>query len=1734
MRKLLYFFVLNLLFTQAYSSCPLTVTCGAVSNPICIGPLDQLTATASGGNGVYNYSWSGPGIVSFDRVATSQVGIGTFQYTVVVTDGNGCTGSCSFNLTINPNTVVVSAGNDVTICSGGSAQLQGSANGSFTWSPTAGLANSNTLTPTASPPFSIDYTLCSTDANCTLCDTVKVKIDAFTVQGSPQNACGNCDGKIIPTVSGGMPPFSYLWSPGGYTTGVLNNLCEGTYTVAVTDNVGCQNIRSFTVLKKACCIVNDSIGNDAVNVCERSPFTFTAPFHAGSKYQWTTYGDSTHSIDNNSITVIWKSVPSSYYLGAISYTETFSNGSTQTHYLSYVIIQAPKISITSPLINNKQINICRGQAVSITNNTSNADFFVWRFGDGDSTSSRDIKHTYSSAGTYVLTLEAGNGCGCSATDSITVNVSSDKGPDIECRSMNCTNDTGAYSTSAVCNSYNWSVTGGTILTQPPFSNNIKVLWNGNTNGTIKLSVGSCLGPCSDTSYLIIPIVAQNGVVTGPDTLCYNSPQLYSVPLVPGNAYTWQANPSSAAQIKNINSNEVLVTLFESCTLTVTYSNDFLGCSGSASKQITVSAEIFLSGQSPVCKATQASVSASLDNYSGAFKYTVINPQGNSSITNAGNTFNFNVTDTGIYKVFAVPSIPALYCKLPDTLFIRSETTASLDSISGPAQICFGESYTYTLHGAKQNHFINWGAKGGTLAAAAGMNQTTANVTWDKPAPHTLWAMQSDTYGNGCNSDTIFFTATELTSATISGPSTVCANGVYNYSVNVADLPGAYYDWTVTSSLASIKNGQGTKQITVEYHNATGVAAVKCILRHCSAIVAQLNNIQVVTSPPPSVTPNDPYFCAGSSVTVQSAATAAAYQWQDSTGAVVGSSQSFAVTKGGTYTLITFDANQCRGLRTFFVSEKPKPVTTISTPDPTSFCIPTPISTTLYAATNPDYKYQWLLNSVPIPGATNAVYTATQAGSYRMNVANSFDCQDTSDAINVIAQNCNGGGTCTTSETIDAITTINYCNPVSFTVNASSGVSNISWSFGDIINNTSTLISPSHDYSKTGYFTAVASGTVVNQTAPPPTCSIMDTAQVLVLGKCDFTFEAACAGTPSHFIDKSLTHPGTTVSSYSWDFGDGGSSSLESPQHIYAAGGTYNVTLQITYDVCTESKTYAVKIPGASASFTTNLNPLCAGSPVQFNATNNGTSPFIDYHWDFGDTISDLNNTPVRAYQSSGNKTATLIVADAQGCRDTVQNNLFVNAAAAAGNINPGGPITQCASNSVALTAPSGATYLWSNNSTDQLLDVNTTGKYFVTVTDNNNCIYTTPPVEVNLLNVPAAMISGVNEICEGGYVDLIGTPGPSFTYEWRSLPFNTLINSSNNYNVYLPAGTYPIYLVVKDVNNCIDTSNVVNVKVTAKPTDPVLTSLPTGYLCSGSNTMLHVSNPTNGTYMWSSGVTTTSPSPDIMVTKAGDYSVTFVDNASGCKATSNVITVQPHTDFREMVSGCYTMCDTVQHYIQGKGCQGIWIDVSLNPAQIASSTPTLWVTQSGQYKYVCTQMACADTSEALNITLRHCCPNDPPTADLTYAEGKIVSSITAPNYNYSWLKNNDTIPGETQPNLQNVGEGCYTLVVADESRCSTCSNTICITFTNVIDVDKTPRAYVFPNPANNIVQFQREESIRAELKIVDATARLVYQKPWNGKTVELDITDLAEGTYYYSITSEDGIQNGKFVIVHKD
>ena len=138
----------------------------------CGKELGTATALVNGSNGPYSYSWS-------NGANTNTItNLSSGNYSVIITDNNGCTSTSQISITEIPSPNLTTTSSPQTINQGQSVSLSVSGAATYSWSPATGLTCNTCSSPTASPTSNTTYTVVGTDLNgCTATATITVLID---------------------------------------------------------------------------------------------------------------------------------------------------------------------------------------------------------------------------------------------------------------------------------------------------------------------------------------------------------------------------------------------------------------------------------------------------------------------------------------------------------------------------------------------------------------------------------------------------------------------------------------------------------------------------------------------------------------------------------------------------------------------------------------------------------------------------------------------------------------------------------------------------------------------------------------------------------------------------------------------------------------------------------------------------------------------------------------------------------------------------------------------------------------------------------------------------------------------------------------------------------------------------------------------------------------------------------------------------------------------------------------------------------------------------------------------------------------------------------------------------------------------------------------------------------------------------------------------------------------------
>src|SRR5207253_3161853 len=144
---------------------------------------------------------------------------------------------------------------------------------------------------------------------------------------------------------------------------------------------------------------------------------------------------------------------------------------------------------------------------------------------------------------------------------------------------------------------------------------------------------------------------------------------------------------------------------------------------------------------------------------------------------------------------------------------------------------------------------------------------------------------------------------------------------------------------------------------------------------------------------------------------------------------------------------------------------------------------------------------------------------------------------------------------------------------------------------------------------------------------------------------NFTF--SCPTLTCSFTSTS-SDPDGSIASYSWTFGDGGTSTAQNPLHTYAAGGSYTVTLRVTDNQGAQSAPTS-KTVTPNQPPTANFTFSCPTLTCSFTSTSSDPDGSVaSYSWTFGDGGTSTAQNPSHPYGAGGSYTVTLRVTDNQG------------------------------------------------------------------------------------------------------------------------------------------------------------------------------------------------------------------------------------------------------------------------------------------------------------------------------------------------------------------------------------------------------------------------------------------------------------------------------------------------------
>jgi gliding motility-associated-like protein len=1518
-------------------------TCPAFTN-------GAINITVSGGTSPYSFAWSGPS--AFSAATEDILGLASGNYTVTITDANGCTKISTITVT-QPSSIVVTnttssytGGYQVSCYNGSNGSINITVSGgtpfpgpiyTYLWTgPGAFTSTSQNISGLVAGTYQVvvtDQAGCNASKTIVLTqpNAISAALTPSIVNGGYNITCnGSTTGTISLVVSGGTPAYTYSWNgPSSYSSSLQNisGLGAGTYTVTVTDVNSCTGTNTITLTQPAVLnasatsptvaggynITCNGASNGAINLSVTGGTT-------AYSYAWSGPSGFTSTLQN----------PTGLIAGIYNVLVTDANGCTKP--TSITLTQPPVLTngLTSPTVAGGFNITCNGASNGSINNTVAGGVspftYVWTGTPTYTNTTEDISGL--TVGTYSVVVTDANGCTSSSSTTLTQ-------PTVLSSSINSATVSGGYNITCFGTS-----TGSITLTPSGGTTAYTYSWTGpgsytssNQNpsslvaGTYSVTLTDANG-CTTTNTITLtqPTVLTSSLssptVSGGYNITCNGLSNGSVNMTANGgttsyAFAWTGPSGFTSTTEDISSlaagtYSVTVTDANSCTSTNT---------------ITLTQPAVFSG------------SLSSATYNGGYNISCNgNLDGNILLTLGGGTptysYNWNngVTTQNLSSVAAGTYVvivnDANNCSFTQSITL-TQPAALLASAASPTVV---GGYNITCNG-NTNGSINLGVAGGT---------SPYTYIWTGPGAFTATTQDVSSLGaglynvnvtdnNGClATDSITLTqpaalSIALSSNTVNGGFNISCNGNNNGNVNAVVTGGTpiyLYNWngpagftSTASTLTSLIAGTYNLSVT----DTNGCIASNAILLTQPAVLSSTPTVSNYVG-------GFNISCNGASdgsisLSTSGGATPYDYSWTGP-GTFTANTANISGLTVGTYTLILGDANGCSFSLTQTLTE---PASITDNMSISSFnggnniscngAADGSINLTLAGGTTP-YTQTW--NGPSGYTSTLANISGLQAGTYFVSIVDANGCSISDTAIllqptiltNTLSSQLYVGGF--------NIKCHGDSSGVIYNV-VSGGTPQYSYSWTGPGTFTSTTMElyyvPAGTYNLTIADTngCTASSAITLSEAPTPMTGTLSPS--LFVGG----FNIACFGGSNGSID--LTYSGGIPGYTIWWRGPG--SYIDSTEDISGLfAGNYNVVVtdtngcQLSIDISLTEPSQAIHDSLILSQFTGGNNIDCAGSNTgSINLFPMGGTPGYSYNWSgpsgFVSTNQDINSLISGSYILTLTDTNSCVIMDTV----TLTEPAPMSASALISSFN--GNSVSCFGSSngqIDFTINGGSaaySYSWTGPSgfTSGTEDISAllAGIYSVTIVDANFCsldttfILTQPTVMNSSTTTTPATCAAMN-----GTADL--------TISGGVIPYNTIwSNSAITEDLSgVIGGVYTV--VITDANGCVLNDTVTINQISLMSANSSVNDV----LCYGNTDGSISITVVNGTqpfiYSWSTGATTSS----ISNLSAGTYSVVITDG-SGCTVVDTFNVVQAPEIVLSINSSQYTGGFNISSYQGSNG-----------------------------------------------------------------------------------------------------------------------------------------------------------------------------------------------------------------------
>ncbi|MCT4582402.1 MAG: gliding motility-associated C-terminal domain-containing protein [Flavobacteriales bacterium] len=1696
----------NCIFTQTVTiNEPTQINANGITTPVTCFNLNDGTIdlTTTGGAGGYTWNWTSTD-GSFVNPGTEDLsGLDSASYTVRITDADGCFIDTTLSIT-KPDEIFINGVVTPITCNNANdgqitiAPVNGTGTYTYDWDIDGtgdfdDNQNQTNLTPNTYNLSVRDGNGCQKDTAFTLTEPSPITISTTDTQPN----CGQSDGSITATATGGTPNYTYSWTDINGTvisnSATANNLAAGCYDVLVTDASLCTETIQVCITDLAAPTVTFNSNDASCNaICDGSISVNISGGTAPYNTTWTSTDPGFTDPNTDNI----------FLLCAADYTLALTDANNCTFNQTVTINEPLPITITD-IITPVSCNNGNDGAIDITatgGTVAGSYTYSWSGSNAYSNNTEDISGL--PTGSYTVIVTDDNNCNNTASFNITeptpIVISTTT------TNSQCTGSTGSITA---------SVSGGTATYNYSWTDALGASIGGNSpsitnqpSGIYTLTVTDLNGCTETITATISDDVAPTLTIDNFNDVSCNGANdgLINITATGGTGtltYSWTSTPTGyTSNAEDINLLAGTITY----NITVTDAN---GCSANQSQLINEPQPISLNANTtdPLCNGgNDGSIDLSVNGGTAPFTFD----WDNDGTGDFDDTEDIGGLVAGNYIISVLdnnncPQTQTISLNEPSAInLVTSSVNSNCTQSDGSATVTASNgtpippnSYTY-----------QWTPSGQTVPVLS-----IASTLSNQPAG--CYDVTVNDANNCSTTTTVCITDNNAPDLTINATDVTCfgnTDGTINLSITNGQTPYNPIVWTGNTAIPNGSLNATNLQSGIYAVQVTDGAG-------CIATISDTINdpLQILIAG----TTNNPNCNNGNDgtidVSITNGTTPFTYSWTGPAGFIDPGTEDLNALTAGQYCITVTDANNCSNTQCFNLSN-PTALSITTTSTPTDCNTNTGQLTAAVSGGTPTYNYNWA-NSLGTSVGTNANINGLGADTYTLTVTDNNGCTSTASETITLAN----GPTTTLVNANDVLCRGEATG--SIVISVSGGTLPYSFDWDNLVGtndpqNQNNL--PAGNYTVTTTDAAGCSDNLLVTINEP----------LLALTANGVSTNAACNGLNTGAIDLTVTG-GTPNYSFLWS----NSGNTEDINGLSA--GTYSVIVTDN-NGCQAFDTTVITAPTALNLVMNSNEATCGLSNGSIAVNVTGGNPTYNYSWTdvtnsqpgttIGGNTNSVNTLPAGSYQ--------VVVTDNNGCSDS--------SIVAISNTN-GPTVTALVTDVLCYGGASGAiditvsgtpnfTFNWTGPLpftgaiTEDIATVEA-GTYTVAVTDGNNCI-TNQVITINGPTAPIQDNAVVNSLTcyndSTGGIDLSPSGGTSpYNFTWTGP--NSFTSNAEDINNLL-SGTYQLQII--DNNGCQYNNNL----AVTQPDSIQITATPTLPTCGVNDGQITVS-VTGGTittdynYAWidlTSG-TAIGSTNSINSLGAGNYQVTVTDD-NGC-SNSLIISLSddnaPPLTINSTDVDCFSNATGAIDLTVG-GTNTYTYDWDIDGTGDNDDNEDLNALIAGVYNVIVTDQTtgCIATTSA-TITEPAPLSLTANTLDLTCFNdnsGSIDVTVTGGTSPYSFDWDNLTIPNE--PEDQNgLAAGTYSLTVTDNNGCI------------IADVYNLTQPLAIETPAilthnNCFGQAQGAIDISPNNGTTPYTYNWTSLPPFAGSVNE-DLTNLTAGTYNLTITDFNGCSKDTAILI---